>query len=156
LVGNVVRSLVDGAPFLDKFSVAQVRMVTVLDFEMATEDRNELDDWYAAINVAHTEHVRIFPLRGSASSFNILNPAVRSEWAQILHPTDVLVIDCLRPILDAIGLDENHDVGRFCVALDELLKEAAIPEAIIITHMGHQNERARGDSRNLDWPDATW
>jgi hypothetical protein len=66
------------------------------------------------------------------------------------------MLDCLRPVLDALGLDEQHEAGRFLVALDALLDEARIPEALIIQHMGHTNERARGDSRLRDWPDAEW
>jgi hypothetical protein len=36
------------------------------------------------------------------------------------------------------------------------MKEAAIPDATLVQHMGHANERARGDSRLLDWPDVGW
>ncbi len=33
--------------------------------------------------------------------------------------TDVLVIDCLRPALDALGLSEDKDAGRWLDAPDE-------------------------------------
>jgi hypothetical protein len=65
-------------------------------------------------------------------------------------------VDCLRPVLDALGLDESRDAGRFLVAFDALLGEAGIGDACLLQHMGHGNERARGDSRLLDWPDAIW
>jgi hypothetical protein len=42
------------------------------------------------------------------------------------------------------------------VAFDMLLAEIGTDEGMVVTHMGHQNERARGDSRLLDWPDALW
>jgi hypothetical protein len=57
---------------------------------------------------------------------------------------------------DALGLDENRDAGRLLMAIDELLNEAGVPEALIVHHMGHSGERRRGDSRIIDWPDATW
>src|SRR6185503_6838808 len=63
---------------------------------------------------------------------------------------------CLRPVLDALGLNEHTEVGLFLTALDALLREANIPEALVIQHMGHKGERARGDSRLLDWPDVGW
>src|SRR5205085_2644660 len=69
---------------------------------------------------------------------------------------DVIILDCLRPIFDAFGLDENHEAGRFLVALDALLAESGVSEACVIHHMGHGAERSRGDSRLLDWPDALW
>jgi hypothetical protein len=58
--------------------------------------------------------------------------------------------------LDSLGLDENRDAGRLLTALDELLNEAGVPEGMLVHHMGHAGERSRGDSRIIDWPDATW
>jgi hypothetical protein len=67
-----------------------------------------------------------------------------------------LILDCLRPILDATELKEGNEAGVFLVAFDALLKEAGIAEAGIAHHMGHVGERSRGDSRLRDWPDAEW
>lgn len=156
LVINLVRSLVDGVPFLGAYPVERVHRLTVLDFEMAEDEFNQLDEWYEAAKITHPDRVRIFPLRGRASTFNILLPDVRARWVEALRGTELLVVDCLRPILDAIGLDENLETGRFYVALDMLLTEAGIREAVVVQHMGHQHERARGSSRNLDWPDVNW
>ncbi|MFD0855472.1 hypothetical protein ACFQ07_24735, partial [Actinomadura adrarensis] len=90
--------------------------------------------------------------------FNILDPATRAVWATRLRSvgTGVVVFDCLRPVLDALGLDEHKDAGRFLVAFDALLEEAEADEAALVHHMGHNGERSRGDSRLLDWPDVTW
>jgi hypothetical protein len=68
----------------------------------------------------------------------------------------MLILDCLRPILDATGLKEGNEAGVFLVAFDALLKQAGIAEAGIAHHMGHVGERFRGDSRLGDWPDAEW
>jgi len=43
-----------------------------------------------------------------------------------------------------------------CWAFDALLAEAKIGEAMVVHHMGHTNERSRGDSRLRDWPDVEW
>src|SRR5690606_12636698 len=67
-----------------------------------------------------------------------------------------LILDCLRPVLAALGLDEHHDAGKFLVAFDALLAEAGIPDALVVHHMGHAAERSRGDSRLRDWPDVEW
>jgi hypothetical protein len=155
-VVNIVRSLVDGVNFLDAFEVSPVNLVTVLDFEMAEDDPNLLDEWYQDVGIKKTAHVHIKALRGRGSSFNILDEDIRARWAADLKGTTVLVVDCLRPILDALGLDENRDAGKFFTALDALLKDADIREAIIVHHMGHQHERSRGDSRILDYPDVIW
>jgi hypothetical protein len=98
----------------------------------------------------------VIPLRGKTSSFDLLDVDTRSQWATRLHGSGVVMLDCLRPVLDALGLSEDKEAGRFLVAFDELLDEADVSEAMVVHHMGHTNERSRGDSRILDWPDATW
>ena len=94
--------------------------------------------------------------RGRVSTFDILDPDTRSQWAARMRGSNGVIFDCLRPILDALGLDENRYAGRLLMAIDELLNEAGVPEALIVHHMGHSGERRRGDSRIIDWPDATW
>jgi hypothetical protein len=109
-----------------------------------------------AQRIRNVAAVTVVPLRGAVSSFDITDPAVRTEWAQRIAEADVVVLDCLRPVLDALGLSEDKDAGKVLVAFDALLAEAGADEGMVVTHMGHQNERARGDSRLLDWPDALW
>jgi hypothetical protein len=97
-------------------------------------------------------------IRGQLSTFNLLDDRCRSQWAARLAALgcDYFITDCLRPILDALGLDENRDAGRFLVHFDAMLAEACVDDAALVHHMGHQNERSRGDSRLQDWPDAIW
>jgi hypothetical protein len=42
------------------------------------------------------------------------------------------------------------------VAYDALLSDAGTSDSLVVQHMGHGGERARGDSRLQDWPDAIW
>lgn len=153
LMGNLIHSLVDGRPFLGEFSVAKAERVLLLDNEL---DERMLRSWLREHNITTEKAVEVATLRGRLSTFNILEPAVRAAWAQLLGAADVLVFDCLRPVLDALGLSEDKDAGRFLEALDELAAEAGIGELVLVHHMGHTNERSRGDSRILDWPDAVW
>jgi hypothetical protein len=152
LTGNVIRALADGALFLNRFQT-QPAEVTLLDFEM---DPRKIRQWLRDQQIKYASHVHVLALRGKVSSFDILDPVIRSQWAARIHGSDVAIFDCLRPILDALGLDENRDAGRLLMAIDELLSEAGVPEALIVHHMGHSGERSRGDSRIIDWPDATW
>src|SRR5262249_36305668 len=138
--------------------------VVVIDFEMATDDPNQLDDWYRALKIKHADRVVIMPMRGRGSAFNILDPDTRTEWAKALQgdglvpETCYVVLDCVRPAMDALGLKENFEAGVFLDAFGELLLEAGISEALVLHHMGHQDgangkiERGRGDSRLQDWP----
>lgn len=156
LVANLIRSLRDGDPFLGKYAVVRVEgTIALLDFEMGM---HQLKRWYRDQQIEDTDRVVVIPMRGLASCFNLTDPGVRAAWAARLRELGVtyLIIDCLRPILDGLGLDEHHDVGAFLVPLDALLAEAGIPDALVVHHMGHTNERSRGDSRLRDWPDVEW
>ena len=152
-VGNLARSLCDGVPFLGQYEVVQAQRVTLIDNELS-EALNKR--WLRDQGIKNADRLQVFPIRGRVSSFNIIDPTVRSQWAALLRGTDFLILDCLRPILDGLGLDENTQVGTFLSALEELLREAGIGECVLVHHMGHSGERARGDSRLLDWPDAIW
>ena len=156
LAANVMRSLLDGADFLGTHPVAPISgSVALLDFEMGPR---HLRAWLRDQRIENDDRLRVYALRGQCSRFNILESGIRAAWARELRESQVsyLVLDCLRPVLDALGLDEHHEAGRFLVALDALLEEAGIPDALLVHHMGHAGERSRGDSRLRDWPDVEW
>lgn len=153
VVGNLLRSLADGEPLLGAWPTVPAGRVVLLDNEL---DERMLRRWLRDHAIANTDAVDVVPMRGRLSGFDVLNPSVRAAWARHLGPADVLIVDCLRPALDALGLDENRDAGRFLEALDELTTTAGIAETLVVHHHGHTGERSHGDSRILDWPDAVW
>lgn len=156
MMGNLVRSLVDGQPFLGQHPVTPLNgRVTLIDDELHI---NTIRRWYRDQGIDNTDAVDIIPLRGNTSTFNILDPNIRSQWAARLAAaaTEIVVFDCLRPILDSLGLSEDKESGVFLTAFDELCEEAGVTEAVVVHHMGHSGERSRGDSRLRDWPDVEW
>ena len=156
LIASLLRSLIDGDPFLGRAEVAPVDgSVALVDLEMPPL---LLDDWLRARRIHGDDRIVPIPLRGVVSTFDLLDHARRREWVAWLRARNVryLVLDCVRPVLDVLGLEESREAGRFLVAFDALLVEAGIGEACVVHHMGHLNERARGDSRLIDWPDVTW
>lgn len=156
MMGNLVRSLVDGAPFLGSFTVAPVAgRVVLIDDEL---DERTLRRWLREQGIAGADRYSVVSLRGRVASFDLTNETVRAEWARNLKEASCafLIFDCLRPVLDAIGLSEDKESGHFLVALDALARDAGIAEMAVVHHMGHSSERARGDSRLRDWPDAEW
>ncbi|PWD42218.1 hypothetical protein ACN93_15095 [Gordonia paraffinivorans] len=149
-IGNLCRAHADQVPFLGTFAT-RARTVAVIDVEMS---RQQTRRWLRDQDIKNTDAVRLIPLRGKAATFNILDDATRAEWAEILCGVGVVVLDCLRPILDALGLNEHTDAGKFLVAFDALLAECGASEAVVVHHAGHGENRARGDSRIEDWPDV--
>lgn len=156
-VGNLVRSLADGVPFLGQFEVNQsASRIVIVDDEMS---ENTTRRWLREQGIANVESVAdVVSLRGRVSAFNLLDARCRRDWSARLRDLgcDYLILDCLRPVLDALGLDENREAGRFLVPFDAMLAEAGVGDATLVHHMGHSGERSRGDSRLQDWPDVTW
>ena len=153
LIGNLIRSLVDGDPFLDEYTVNRESTVTLIDNEL---DPRTLRRWLRSQGIKNTHRVKLLSLRGKVSTFNLLDDDTRAQWATMLQDPGVVILDCLRPVLDALGLDENREAGRFLVAFDEWLDDINATEAMLVHHMGHSGERSRGDSRLQDWPEMTW
>lgn len=151
MVGNLIRCLVDGQPFLGRYETNQLNMVVLFDVELS---ENMLRRWLRDQGIKHTERVRVVSLRGRLSSFNIMNPKIRELWAPYLDDADLVILDPLRPILDALGLNEHTEAGKFLEAFDELCGLAGDPARLVVHHAGHGEDRARGDSRILDWPDT--
>jgi hypothetical protein len=156
LVGNLVRCLADGAPFLGTAAVAPVDgAIVVLDLEMG---ERQLVGWLADQNISNRDRVYPVALRGKVAALDLLDDDVRQKWADVLRRVGAayVVLDPLRPVLDALGLDEHREAGRFLVAFDQLLDAAGVTDALVVHHMGHSAERSRGDSRIRDWPDVEW
>lgn len=153
---NLVRSLVDGDPFLDEFAVQPVTgRVVVLDLELS---QGMMRRWLRDQRIQNPNRVAVSSLRGNTSALDLFDDEVMDWWARRLRELEceVLILDCLRPILDALGLSEDKDAGRFLTKFDELLTRAGVTDAVVIHHMGHTGDRSRGDSRLRDWPDAEW
>lgn len=157
LLGNLARSLADGDPFLGKFAVnTPARRIVVIDNEMST---GMMRRWLRRQGIRNTGAVAdVVTLRGRAGLFDLGDDRMRGEWARRLGDLgcDFLIFDCLRPVLDALGLDENRETGKFLGPFDALLAEAGCGDAVIAHHMGHSSERARGDSRIIGWSDGNW
>ena len=157
VVANLTRSLVDAEPFLGTFEVSQpAKRLVLIDDELG---ENTLRRWLREQNIVNTTAVvDVVSLRGRLAAFNLLDDHCHQQWTQRLqdYGCDYLILDCLRPVLDALGLDENRDAGKFLGAFDALLTGAGVNDAAVVQHMGHSGERARGDSRLQDWPDALW
>lgn len=152
-VANLLRALADGGRFLGQYDCGRPRRVALIDDEL---DERLLRRWLREQHIDNTDMVDVYPLKGRVASFNLLDDRIRDTWADRLDGVDFVILDCLRPVLDGAGLDENHDVGQFLNAFDALCADAGIDEQVVVHHMGHGAQRSRGDSRILDWPDATW
>lgn len=155
-IGNLLRSLADGDPFLDRFDVKPVTgRIVLFDFEMPEV---LIQEWLRAQNIRNIGAIHIHSMRGRGDLFNILSPTIRAEWARMIRDLDgeIIIGDPIKPVLDSLGLSEHVEAGKLLTAFDALLKESEASEAVWTHHMGHNGERSRGDSTLRGWPDVEW
>jgi hypothetical protein len=104
--------------------------------------------------------VDVVNLRGNPGLFDMGNDRVRDMWARRLRDQGVnfVTFDCLKPVLDIMGLNENTEMGKFLTPFDVMLTEAEVDDVLVYHHTGHASgaagERARGDSTLLGWTDV--
>ena len=172
MVGNVLRCLADGDPFLgmpnSKFAtvglsqfpvraLAPGETVFLADIEL---DERTISRWLRDQNIYNVDRVRTRSLRGKLDEFDILDPDRREEWARVLRAwsVKVLIIDPIGPLLASYGYSENsnEDLAKVFGAIDALTAQAGIEETMLVHHMGHNGERSRGGSVFRGWPDAEW
>lgn len=159
LMANLLRSLVDGDPFLDRYPVTRAEgahgatAVLLIDTEMTEQ---QLGRWLDQVGIRNQRMIEVLCLRGRLSGFNILDRETREKWARAIEGAEIVILDNLRPVLDALGLDENREAGKYLTAWDEMMSYMAVRESLIVTHTGHNQERARGDSALLASNDAMW
>jgi hypothetical protein len=158
---NLVRSFLDGAPFLDFFGVEQLgedEGLLLIDMEMS-EDRVRAEIRQQGILSPNRLHVAT--LRGEAAKLDIYNPRTRQLWVSYCRDHNIkrLIIDPLAPLFGHLAVEENDNtaVNKFFQQLDEVKKNAGIRDLLVTHHSGHTADwRPRGASRFNDWPDALW
>jgi hypothetical protein len=153
---NLIKAWCDGEAFLGAYVITPpVCPLFVIDAEMAPTMARR---WLKAHSIEHPERFTYANIRGGAAAFNPLASALRAQWAKRITGSAAVLLDCLGPVMGALGLDENKaaDIGRFLASFEQLLAEAGVSESFVIHHMGHAAERSRGASRLRDWPDAEW
>lgn len=161
---NYVRAIVDGDSFLGHYEVEQMpdnRCVVIFDNELG-EMRTRA--WLERQGIANlrnsdgSDRVVVVNLEGMGWDFDLRDLEVRHEWAERLRELNpwALFFDCLRPQLDALGMNEHAEASRFLDALAGLRTECGAEDIVVSHHMGHEGSRARGDSGILGWYTQCW
>ncbi|MFI5282472.1 MAG: AAA family ATPase [Candidatus Dormibacterales bacterium] len=149
---EVVRSLVDGVPFLGRFKVEFEGRVAFANYEL---DKPQMIDTFRLHGVQHPERISTLNLRGL--QLPIESEAGRAWFINWLkeHEIKALVMD---PLSRAFAGDEDKvaEIRPFLDAVDAIKFETGVRDLFLIHHFGHVAERARGTSRLLGWPDALW
>lgn len=162
-VTNLLKSLVDGDPFLGEFPVMQVqRPVVVFNHELS--DR-QFTMWLRKSGIRNTHMIIPVNLRGQGL---YLQDEEAQEWAIELlrkYKAEVWIIDPLQAALRGT-VNDDQVASDWIAATDRVKAESGVSELLLVTHTGHLskadeygrsgNERSAGSARWAGWPDALW
>jgi len=161
VVNNLIRSCVDGEPFLNRFEVAPFSQgVAVFNYEI---DERQYRRWLRDVGVVNTDRVFVLHLRGR--SVPLRDVQVRGWVVRWLREREIgvwIVDPYSRAYVGSVdnGNDEAQ-VGAFLDLLDVVKAEAGIGELIMPAHtpkarVDEGEETAIGSQRLEAWPDSMW
>ncbi|MFP2991286.1 AAA family ATPase [Mycobacterium intracellulare] len=155
LVRELVRSALDGSPFLGRFTVSLPAdaEVALFDTEMTL---NSLHREYQRAGVEHLDRLNLRSLRGRERSLDARIEAVRARWREQVVPGSLIAVDCLYSLFGALGVSENSDeVVAVLAGLRSLATECEAAGLVIVHHLGKDaSHGARGHSSLEGFPDA--
>lgn len=153
---NLIRSLVDGVPFLGREVITPLTgNVAVFNYEL---DSDEFTMWLNELCITNTQKVHVLNLRGQRLPIMTDHGA---EWTiEWLKSRDIefWIIDPAARAITGSGAEENNsDVSKFTDQLDAIKAESTVRDLLVVTHTGRaQDNRSRGATRWDDWPDTLW
>lgn len=160
MINNLARSLADGEPFLNRFTIEPPDgRIAIWNYEVGA---GQFRRWLRDIGVSNTDQVCVLNVRGYR-----LPPTVPQVEAWIVkwltdHDVSVWIVDPFARAFTGSGEENsNSDVGLFLDSLDVIKERAQISELVLPVHTGRAEqeqgqERARGATRLDDWADARW
>lgn len=161
LIGELIRSLADGVPFLGHACTPVTGGVALFNYENTERQQRA---WLRALGIQNQERVHVLHLRGSALSLNVSQVrAYVTAWLRE-RQIEVWVPDPYLRAAQGVVLNENDNgqANIFTGVLDEIKLEAGVKEIVMPAHSSNKNEiesgaeSMRGAGRVEDWADAIW
>lgn len=161
IINNLIRSYVDGDPFLNRFEmVPSDAAIGVFNYEV---DERQYRRWLREVGIVNTDRVFVLHLRGR--SLPLRDAQVRAWTARWLKNQGIglWIVD---PYSRAYvgSLDNGNDeaqVGAFLDTLDVIKAESGVSELVMPAHTPKArvetgDESAIGSQRLEGWPDSMW
>lgn len=152
---NLVRSLIDGEPFLGEWDVdLGDGCILYLNYEVSEA---RFVQWVRRLRLGDPH--RLVPLSLRGLSFPPDHPDVHRQVARIAeeHESSMIIVDPFQRAFTGESENNSTEVGKFLSKLDEMKEAAGVADLILIDHAGHgAKNRARGSSTKGGWADSTW
>lgn len=162
LMLNLIRSLVDGVPFLGEPTTKLTGNVGYLNMEL---DPNVWRRWAKEMGIEDPKRIIPWHLRGE--KFPIYHPVLEERIVAWLNEQNIeaLIIDpghrLLRgwPSYNGGGENSNDVVAQVCQKLQEIKKAGNVTDLFVPLHTGHaqgEHQHTRGAIMWEDDPDHLW
>ena len=158
LMLNLMRSLVDGEPFLGEFDVHRVDgRVGYWNFEL---NEDMWRRWARDVDIHKLDRASVLPLAGYHIDLRTeVGADYAAEWLRG-RDTEVWFLD---PFHSAFDGDENSnsEVRDWLRAVEQIASRSGVQQIVMPVHTGRAKadegaERARGATRLDDWTDVRW
>jgi hypothetical protein len=151
LVYNFIYSLVFSELFLGKFKTHPFEgRIGFVNFELTEE---QCQEWFQKSPIGASDRVHVWNLRGEPNPFR--SGLACQDFAREVNEQDirVLILDPWSSLF--VGDTNNNDeVKKFWLALDEFKTNSGVKELIIPIHAGRDITKSRGASTLDDHPDS--
>ncbi len=154
---NWVYSMTTGTPFLGRYEPVRPFKLAYFDSELGEANAFAYMD---TLGIPR-DMVLYCDLKGQARLFDTRSDHLRNKYAKALRDwgAEMIVVDCVGPIISAIGIDEQSSMVRPLLdSFDTLSRSAGcVAGPLVVHHAGHnESERGRGSSAFGDWPSMEW
>lgn len=157
---DLVKSLVDGDPFLGEFKVTKQCRVVFWSLEVEMDELTR--DFALPMQFERDGDLLVFD--GVGHGVNILTEAGKQYAVAQLNGYDVWVIDSLSVLGAWTGVNvdkDNVDTRRLFAAIDEIKSRSGVSVSVVLAHtpraeMEEGKERARGASAIDEHAGARW
>ena len=149
----LLKVLADGKDFLGSFKVQEgAGRIGYMNFEMTDL---QIQEWLRRQNIENLEKISIWNLRGKLNPFR--SEMSRSDLASELNRLGIktLIIDTFAKVFSGEA-NNNSEVSKFLMQLEEVLEEAGVEQLIMLVHAGNAEKKIRGATALMDHPDGLW
>ena len=152
LLLNLLRCLLTGEDFLDRFAVRPVAgRVALLNFEVSGA---QVARWAADVGVPG-DRLFLVNLRGRANPFRHAGQRQRLADALRAQQVESLAVDPFGRAYTGTSQNDPGEVSDWLTDLDLFARtEVGASDLILSAHAGWNGERTRGASALEDWPDT--
>jgi len=149
----LLKALVDGIPFLGKFNVEVPEgRIGYMNLELT---KGQMQEWVARQGIKNVAKVHFWNLRGKPNPFR--SATSRNHLIQEIQELGIktLIIDTFAKIFPGEA-NNNSEVNRFLIMLDDVLDRAGVEQLVMLVHAGNDASKIRGATALTDHPDGIW